>query len=104
MTNVRIMGAAAGAAMAILCLAAPAMAFGPPPSYGPGPGLGMRPFDGADRQGAVRAARSEGLDRIEEISTRGPHWVLKGFDRDRQDMTVVVDGRTNDVVAVRHYF
>jgi hypothetical protein len=91
-----ILGATAALGVA---LAVPAAAQGI--QIGPG-GVRVDPgIDGVGRREAVRIARSEGLTDVDDVSRRGPRWFVEGSDRRGRDLTVVVDGRSGDVIDVR---
>ncbi|GBU17069.1 MULTISPECIES: PepSY domain-containing protein [Methylobacterium] len=92
--------AAAGAAAAM-----PAAAQGI--SIGPGgvrvdPGYrGDRGDADLTRGDAVRIARREGLVDVDNVGRRGPRFVVEGSDRRGNDITVVVDSRSGEVIDVR---
>ena len=50
---------------------------------------------------AARIARDEGMDEVESISRRRNVYVVRGIDRRDNDMRVVVDRRTGEVLEVR---
>lgn len=50
---------------------------------------------------AARIARDEGMDEVESISRRRNSYVVRGIDRRDNDMRVVVDRRTGEVLEVR---
>ena len=50
---------------------------------------------------AVRIARREGLVDVDDVGRRGSRFVVRGSDRRGDEITVVVDGRSGDVVDVR---
>jgi len=54
----------------------------------------------SERQ-AVRIARAEGMDEVESVSSRRNSYVVRGIDRRDDDMRVVVDRRTGEVLEVR---
>jgi hypothetical protein len=56
---------------------------------------------GISRREAIRAARSAGLDDVEGVSNTGRVWRVEGADRRGLDMTVIVHGRTGEVLSVR---
>lgn len=50
---------------------------------------------------AARIAQSEGMDEVESVSRRRNSYVVRGIDRRDNDMRVVVDRRTGEVLEVR---
>ncbi len=50
---------------------------------------------------AARIARDEGMDEVESVSRRRNVYVVRGIDRRDNDMRVVVDRRTGEVLEVR---
>lgn len=62
--------------------------------------FGRREFDGIGRREAIRAARGAGLVEIEEVYQTGRVWRVEGVDRRGRDRTVVVHGRTGEVLSV----
>lgn len=50
---------------------------------------------------AERIARSEGMDEVESVSRQRNVYVVRGIDRRDNDMRVVIDRRTGDVLEVR---
>ncbi|MFK4821450.1 PepSY domain-containing protein [Ochrobactrum quorumnocens] len=50
---------------------------------------------------AARIARDEGMDEIESVSRRRGTYVIRGIDRRDNDMRVVIDRRTGEVLEVR---
>jgi len=50
---------------------------------------------------ATRIARDEGMDEIESVSRRRNAYVIRGIDRRDNDMRVVIDRRTGEVLEVR---
>lgn len=69
-----------------------------------GPGWENRGGRGAiGRWEAISAARGAGLVDIEEVSRRGPHWVIEGSDRRGRDLTVTIHGWNGRVLNVRRY-
>ncbi|WP_061930381.1 hypothetical protein [Aureimonas sp. AU22] len=64
----------------------------PPPRRGP-PGI-------SERQ-AARIARSEGMREIDDVFRQRRTIRVEGADRRGDDMTVIIDGRTGDVIDVR---
>jgi len=50
---------------------------------------------------AARIARSEGMDEVESISRRRNVYVVRGLDRRDDEMRVVIDRRTGEVLEVR---
>ncbi|MEJ5081470.1 PepSY domain-containing protein [Ochrobactrum sp. MYb379] len=56
--------------------------------------------DISERQ-AARIARAEGMDEVESVSSRRNSFVVRGIDRRDNDMLVVVDRRTGEVLEVR---
>ncbi len=68
---------------------------GPPPPPPPG---ARRPI--GDRE-AIRIARGEGLRDVDQVFRRGRTIRVDGFDRDDDDISVIIDARTGDVLDVR---
>ncbi len=64
----------------------------PPPRRGP-PGI-------SERQ-AVRIARSEGMREVDDVFRQRRTIRVEGVDRRGDDLTVIIDARTGDVVDVR---
>jgi hypothetical protein len=92
-----------GAALLAGLAAAPASAQGI--SIGPG---GVRIDDGRrdydrdlSRGDAIRIARREGLIDVDDVDRRGPRLIVRGSDRRGDDITVVVDSRSGEVIDVR---
>ena len=56
---------------------------------------------GISERRAVRIARDEGMDEVESVQRRRGVYVIRGISRQDDDMRVVVDGRTGDVLEVR---
>lgn len=54
----------------------------------------------SERQ-AARIARAEGMDEVESVSSRRNSYIVRGIDRRENDMRVVVDRRTGEVLEVR---
>ncbi|MBA8837709.1 PepSY domain-containing protein [Ochrobactrum sp. RH2CCR150] len=50
---------------------------------------------------AARIARNEGMDEVESVSRRRNAYVVRGLDRDDNDMRVIIDRRSGDVLEVR---
>ncbi len=50
---------------------------------------------------ATRIARREGLVDVDTVDRRGPRLIVRGSDRRGDDITVVVDSRSGDVLDVR---
>lgn len=50
---------------------------------------------------AARIARNEGMDEVESVSRRRNVFVVRGIDRRDNDMRVVIDRRTGEVLEVR---
>lgn len=50
---------------------------------------------------AARIARNEGMDEVESVSRRRNVYVVRGVDRRNDDMRVVIDRRTGEVLEVR---
>ncbi|MEN0099916.1 MAG: PepSY domain-containing protein [Brucella pseudogrignonensis] len=50
---------------------------------------------------AARIARDEGMDEVETIARRRGVFVVRGIDRRDNDMRVVIDRLTGDVLEVR---
>lgn len=50
---------------------------------------------------AARIARDEGMDEVESVSQRRNTFIIRGIDRRDNDMRVVVDRRTGEVLEVR---
>ena len=50
---------------------------------------------------AARIARSEGMDEVESVSRRRGAYIVRGIDRRDNDMRVVIDRRTGEVLEVR---
>ncbi|WP_279482085.1 PepSY domain-containing protein [Aureimonas sp. SK2] len=64
----------------------------PPPRRGP-PGI-------SERQ-AVRIARSEGMREVDDVFRQRRTFRVEGADRRGDDLTVIIDARTGDVIDVR---
>ncbi|MEJ5021442.1 PepSY domain-containing protein [Ochrobactrum vermis] len=54
----------------------------------------------SERQ-AARIARSEGLDEVDGVSRRRNVYIVRGIDRRDNEMRVVIDRRTGEVLEVR---
>lgn len=54
----------------------------------------------SERQ-AARIARSEGLDEVDSVSRRRNVYIVRGIDRRDNEMRVVIDRRTGEVLEVR---
>ena len=54
----------------------------------------------SDRE-AIRVARSEGLRDVDSVSRRGRTIRVAVGDRDGDDITVIIDARSGDVLDVR---
>ena len=54
-----------------------------------------------NRGDAVRIARRNGLVDVDVVDRRGPRFVVRGSDQRGDDITVVVDSRSGDVIDVR---
>ncbi|MBA8820268.1 hypothetical protein BRY73_11470 [Ochrobactrum sp. P6BS-III] len=50
---------------------------------------------------AARIARNEGMDEVESVSRRRNVYVVRGIDRDDNDMRVVIDSRSGEVLEVQ---
>ncbi|OYR15555.1 peptidase propeptide and YPEB domain protein [Brucella rhizosphaerae] len=50
---------------------------------------------------AARIARDEGMDEVESVSRRRNSYVIRGIDRRDNDMRVVIDRSTGEVLEVR---
>lgn len=50
---------------------------------------------------AARIARNEGMDEVESVSRRRNAYIVRGLDRDDNDMRVIIDRRSGDVLEVR---
>lgn len=50
---------------------------------------------------AVRIARRQGLVDVDSVDRRGPRIIVNGSDRRENDITVVIDSRSGDVIDVR---
>jgi len=50
---------------------------------------------------ATRIARDEGMDEVESVSRRRGVYVIRGIDRRDNDMRVVIDRRSGEVLEVR---
>lgn len=50
---------------------------------------------------AARIARREGLVDVDNVDRRGPRLIVRGSDRRGDDITVVLDSRSGDVLDVR---
>jgi hypothetical protein len=61
---------------------------------------GYRGDDDISRGDAVRIARRAGLVDLDNVGRRGPRFVVRGSDRRGDDITVIVDSRTGDVIDV----
>ena len=59
------------------------------------------PDEDLSRGDAVRIARREGLVDVDNVGRRGPRFIVRGSDRRGDDITVVIDSRSGDVVDVR---
>ncbi|MBC2885451.1 PepSY domain-containing protein [Ochrobactrum sp. CM-21-5] len=57
--------------------------------------------DGISERRAARIARSEGMDEVESVSRRRNVYVVRGIDRRDNDMRVVIDRRSGEVLEVR---
>ena len=66
-------------------------------------GPGFRGDRGGDlsRGEAIRIARREGLVDVDDVGRRGPRLIVRGSDRRGDDITVVVDSRSGEVIDVR---
>lgn len=53
------------------------------------------------RRDAIRIARRSGLVDVDDVDRRGPRFIVRGQDRRGDDITVVVDSRSGDVIDVR---
>ncbi|ALN72181.1 hypothetical protein [Aureimonas sp. AU20] len=74
---------------------------GPPPNWRDGPPPpppGRRSL--SDRE-AIRIARTEGLRDVDNVSRRGRTIRVDGGDRQGDDITVIIDARSGDVLDVR---
>lgn len=65
----------------------------PPPRRGPPPGISERE--------AVSIARSEGMREIDDVFRQRRTIRVEGGDRRGDDMTVIIDARTGEVLDVR---
>ncbi|MCL7998396.1 PepSY domain-containing protein [Brucella sp. 21LCYQ03] len=54
----------------------------------------------SERQ-AARIARDEGMDEVESVSRRRNAYIIRGIDRRDNDMRVVVDRLSGEVLEVR---
>ncbi|WP_294644110.1 PepSY domain-containing protein [uncultured Aureimonas sp.] len=54
----------------------------------------------SERQ-AARIARSEGMREIDDVFRQRRTYRVEGADRQGDDMTVIIDARTGDVIDVR---
>jgi hypothetical protein len=59
------------------------------------------PREDLSRGEAIRIARREGLLDVDDVDRRGSRLIVRGQDRRGDDLTVVVDGITGDVLDVR---
>ncbi|GLU29532.1 PepSY domain-containing protein [Brucella sp. NBRC 12950] len=50
---------------------------------------------------AARIAREEGMEEVESVSRRRGVYVIRGIDRRNNDMRVVIDRRSGEVLEVR---
>lgn len=50
---------------------------------------------------AARIAREEGMDVVENVSRRRGVYIIRGVDRRDNDMRVVIDRRSGEVLEVR---
>ncbi len=66
-----------------------------------GDGRPMREGGEISERRAARIARSEGMDEVESVSRRRNVYVVRGIDRRDNDMRVVIDRRTGEVLEVR---
>lgn len=103
-------------ATAMIFAAAPAMAqsieIGPngiqvvpprddrPRDYRPEPRRESR-RDGISERRAARIARSEGMEEVEAVNRRRNVYIVEGVDQRGEDMRVVIDRYTGDVLSVR---
>ncbi|MHC5232965.1 PepSY domain-containing protein [Brucella sp. LJL56] len=57
--------------------------------------------DDVSERTAARIARNEGMDEVESVSRRRNVFVVRGIDRCDNDMRVVIDHRTGEMLEVR---
>ncbi|MCH4542854.1 hypothetical protein DK867_12445 [Ochrobactrum sp. POC9] len=50
---------------------------------------------------AARIARSEGMEEVDSVSRRRSVYIVRGIDRRDNEMRVVIDRRTGEVLEVR---
>jgi hypothetical protein len=56
--------------------------------------------DDVDRREATSIARGQGMVEVDAVSLAGRRWRVDGMDRRGNDMRVVIDSRTGDVISV----
>jgi hypothetical protein len=95
------------AAIAVAAIMSATPSFSQSIEIGPGgvrvnPGIESPPPRdmGITEREAIRIARSQGLEDVDDVARRRNVFIIQGVDRDGNDIKVVIDRRTGDVISV----
>lgn len=94
------------AAIAVVTIMSATPSFSQSIEIGPGgvrvnPDMGPPPADmGISERQAIRIARGEGLREVDDVAHRRNVFIVQGVDRDGDDIKVVIDRRTGEVLSV----
>ena len=94
------------AAIATVTIMSATPSFSQSIEIGPGgvrvnPGIERRPADmGIGERQAIRIARDEGLREVDDVTRRRNVFIVRGADRDGDDIKVVIDRQTGEVLSV----
>ncbi len=94
------------AATALVLIISATPSFSQSIEIGPGgvrvnPGMEPPPADmGISERQAIRIARDEGVREVDDVARRRNVFVVEGSDRDGDDIKVVIDRRTGEVLSV----
>lgn len=94
------------AATALVLITSATPSFSQSIEIGPGgvrvnPGMEPPPVDmGISERQAIRIARDEGVREVDDVARRRNVFIVEGSDRDGDDIKVVIDRRTGEVLSV----
>lgn len=94
------------AATALVTIISATPSFSQSIEIGPGgvrirPGMEPPPVDmGISERQAIRIARDEGVREVDDVARRRNVFIVEGSDRDGDDIKVVIDRRTGEVLSV----
>ncbi len=92
--------------IAVVTLMSATPSFSQSIEIGPGgvrvnPGMEPPPVDmGISERQAIRIARGEGVREVDDVARRRNVFIVRGSDSDGDDIKVVIDRRTGEVLSV----